>query len=219
MKLPAIINRSPASKIEAAQVLLTAAETRIGQLDVERAAALLGDSAEEVIRIDRLLDEQRRAATIHRDRIAALQVDVRRQAWQLAERERETAIKKTLEPFAAECTDMAAELEKALGAACYLFERIEAKRAGILANWPAAIPHVRFGFGLQFSYLQRQLFDSHPAFDGDRFILELKRRLPKIAESVSNDAARYIKSLRDVSIVPAEFMPPEPEEPADEEAA
>ena len=45
MKLPAIINRRPAEKIEAAQVKLAAAETRIGQLSTEREAALIGDSA------------------------------------------------------------------------------------------------------------------------------------------------------------------------------
>jgi len=40
MKLPAIVTRTPAAKIEAAQVLLTAAEARIGQLNTERDAAL-----------------------------------------------------------------------------------------------------------------------------------------------------------------------------------
>jgi hypothetical protein len=55
MKLPAIIiRRGPAAKIEAAQVLLTAAETRIGQLTTERKAALVGDSVEEVISQQRL---------------------------------------------------------------------------------------------------------------------------------------------------------------------
>lgn len=58
MKLPAIISRGPAAKIEAAQVLLTAAETRLAQLGTERDAALVGDSVEDVIRLDRL----RRAA-------------------------------------------------------------------------------------------------------------------------------------------------------------
>ena len=218
MKLPAILHRDPAAKIEAAQILLTAAETRIEQLDVERHAALVGDSVEEVIRLDRLIDEQRRAATIHRDRIAALQVDVRRQEWQRRERERTAAIDKVLVPFEAECADMAAELEKALAAACYLFERIEARRGVMLENWPAAIPRPSI-YTLDFSYLRHELFRSHPAYDGARFIFELRRRLPKIGASVREHVAGYIARCRAVSIVPAEFLPPpEPELPDDDEA-
>lgn len=143
---------------------------------------------------------------------------MRRQEWQRRERERTAAIDKVLVPFEAECADMAAELEKALGAACYLFERIQAKRGVLLENWPAAITRPQFGFGLQFSYLDRELFRSHPGYDGARFIFELRRRLPKIAESVSKEITSYIADCRKVSIVPDEFKPPAPPE-TDEEAA
>jgi hypothetical protein len=215
MKLPAIISRGPAAKIEAAQVLLAAAETRIGQLNTERAAALVGDSVEEVIRLDRLIDEQRRAAIIHRDRIAALEVEGRRHDWQRRERERTAAIDKTLEPFAAECADMAAELAKALGTAFDLFQRLEIKRAVMLENWPTAVPRPRF-YTMHFDFLQRNLFQAHTSWDGSRFVREAKSRLPKIAASVRDHLASYIKLCRDVSIVPDEFAVT-PEAPADDE--
>jgi hypothetical protein len=124
----AIFTPTPAAKIKTAQVLLAAAETRIGQLVAERDLALIGDSAEEIIRLDRLLDEQRRAVTIHRDRIAALQVEQRRQDWQRAEQARTDAIARTLEPFEADCGALADELAKTLAHACELFSRNQTQR-------------------------------------------------------------------------------------------
>jgi hypothetical protein len=216
--LPAIIKVDVGSKLERARAALAAATARIAELDGLRGTALAEDNVDEVLRLDRLLDQERRAATLHTDRVAALEVEERRQDWQRAERARADAIHRVLEPFAAECADMAAELAQTLGTACDLFERIEAKRLGLLASWPAAVPKPEFSYGgLHFPFLERELFQSHPAYDGARFIFEVKRRLPMIADSVRGSVARYIKSCADRSIVPAEFLPPEPETPADDE--
>jgi hypothetical protein len=218
MKLPAIITgRDTASKIEAAQFKLTAAETRIAQLNTDRDAALIGDSVEEVIRLDGLIDQQRRAATIHRDRIAALQVAKANEDWLARERAREEAITRTVEPAAAECCRLAAELEQALATACSAFQRLEGARAGLLANWPAAAPRPRFGT-LEFSFVQRDLFRTFQGWTGSNFVDQLKRELPQIAASVRESVGRYIADARKTEIPKPAPPEPEPDE-AEAEAA
>jgi hypothetical protein len=80
MKIPFRRN-NPAEALKAAETALADTESRIHGLEQERTGKLLeSDGVDEVAALDRQIRAQHEAAGIHRDRIAALKAEVRRQA-------------------------------------------------------------------------------------------------------------------------------------------
>jgi hypothetical protein len=215
MNLPAILRRDPvASKQEAARALLASAEGRIVSLEADRAKALLGDSLEDVGRIDRQLDEQRRAIVVYQDRLAALAVEQRRIDHEDLKAAAAAAIDKAVVPAVAEIERMARKFQSDLLALMDLYEQIHKKRDDLMVNWPAAAPRPQFGslyltaFGPQlFGHLRQGMRGS-----GMAFVQNVRFHANTMAADVAREAASFIEDARRTKV-------PKPESDNDEEAA
>ena len=107
-----LFKRDPEKGREAARAALAAVEAQIVELRRERAAKLVEtDGIEDVQAIDRKIEEQRRAAQIHRDRIVLLDGECRAQAAERRERKREASLK-VIEKKLADREALALKLEE-----------------------------------------------------------------------------------------------------------
>ena len=143
MKL--LFKRDPEKGREAARAALAAAEAQIVELRRERAAKLVEtDGIEDVQAIDRRIEEQRRAAQIHRDRIVLLDGECRAQAAERRERKREAAVK-VIERKLADREALALKLEESIKRTGDLYFELIGS-ASISQDWPFREPSPRFGF-------------------------------------------------------------------------
>ncbi len=87
---------NPAEALKATQLTLAETETKIHDLQQQRAAKLLGsDGVDEVVAIDREIASFEQAASVHRDRAAALQDEVARAHREQLQAEHETRVTAT----------------------------------------------------------------------------------------------------------------------------
>jgi hypothetical protein len=114
MKIPTFRRNNPAEALQATQTALAEADSKIRGLGEQRAARLLeSDGVDEVIALDRQIEEQQKAAGILRDRIAALGGEIRRQGQLAAEREIAARVAET-EKALAKRDATAAQLQNAI---------------------------------------------------------------------------------------------------------
>ena len=140
-----LFRRDPEKGREAARSALAAVEAQIVELRRERAAKLVEtDGIEDVQAIDRKIEEQRRAAQIHRDRIVLLDGECRAQAAERRERKREASLK-VIEKKLADREALALKLEESIKRTGDLYFELTGS-ASIAQDWPFREPSPRFGF-------------------------------------------------------------------------
>jgi hypothetical protein len=124
----------------AAEAALLQTETKIADLERDRAAKLLEDNyAGGVEQIDRQIEAQQRAATVHRDRIAAMVAKRHVEARARLERERANGIVEIGKRLAHRDT-AAQRLEVALKAVRDAYTELSAADAAAFTGWPSVLP-------------------------------------------------------------------------------
>lgn len=135
--------------LQTARDALAQAEQRIAELEAERAQKLTdaeGDYLAEVAAIDQQIRSLQADATVHRDRIAAM--EIKHQKQERARRADEKAafvaeLRKTLPRRQA----AAARIDAALKEAVAAFADLAAADDAVFSNWPAVMPRAdRFGY-------------------------------------------------------------------------
>jgi multidrug efflux pump subunit AcrA (membrane-fusion protein) len=202
-----LFQRPASTKLEAARTSLATARTRLADLERERAAALAGDDMNSLHRISAAVAQQQAVVRDLSDRVAALAVQKRQEDAAERERARTAAIDGLIAPSAAECVELAAELEKTLARAVDLIEAIETKRQAIEARRPE-VPRPQFHHGAYFS-----LFDNHRGH-ADEFARDLKVMFPGAAARVRKGMDGWIAELRK-----APFPPPPDDDVGEQEQA
>jgi hypothetical protein len=142
----------PDAALQAAQADLQAAERRIGELQIERAAAIEeaegGEYINAVTKFDAELVRLRASVGAHRDRVTAMEAKHRRLA--LARREEEKAAFIGKLKAALPRRQAAVErLDGALKEAAEGFKELAAADEAIFVNWPDVMPPAD-----RFSYLR-----------------------------------------------------------------
>ena len=134
-----IFKRDVPTALAKQRALLAADEQKITELLRTRAAVLLeSESVTEVEELDQRVAALRRACAIHRDRIAALEVQVRAEARERLEHRRIAAVK-VIEKKLAARTAVATELEAAVRRYADLYFELLAA-PNIAADWPWRLP-------------------------------------------------------------------------------
>jgi hypothetical protein len=133
MKLP-FLHTDPDDTRRAAEAAMADTERKIADLERDRAAKLLEpDYAGGVETIDRQIEAQRRAAGVHRDRIAAMVIKVRSDERARLEREKAEHIVETGNRLARRDV-AAAKLETALAAVKAAYSELSAADHAIFAG-------------------------------------------------------------------------------------
>ena len=136
-----ILKRDPAAAIAKTQNIRANIALQIAGLVKEREALLLGDDDQALDRLDAEIARLRRACEVHRERIALLEGELRRQEIERLEGRRAAAIA-VIERKLAARNAAAVALERAvtdLGEA--LFAVLDARKA-VLTGWPECLPPV-----------------------------------------------------------------------------
>jgi hypothetical protein len=141
MKNP--FKRDAAAARARAHAAKAAAEARIEELQRDREAALVAsDDLDAVRAIDRSIEEQRRAAAIHADRVAALTGEMKRERLAQLARERDAACA-ALTAARQECVATGEQLEIAIKRVGELYFAARDIRSTLLARWPNGLPFPR----------------------------------------------------------------------------
>lgn len=134
MKIP-FTRRGPAEALQATQTALAEADSKIRGLGEQRAAKLLeSDGVDEVIALDRQIEQQQKAAGILRDRIAALGGEIRHQAQLAADREIAARVAET-EKALAKRDATTAQLETAIRDFGRLYFELNDQNQAIARLW------------------------------------------------------------------------------------
>jgi hypothetical protein len=121
-----IFKADPTAALDKARKKLSSVDENLASLRAKRAEVLLtSDDAGAVVAIDQAIEAEQRNAEIYKDRIKALQEELRRHAFEGREDQRKAAIKK-LSAHLAKRADVAAKLEAAITEVGDLFDRLVA---------------------------------------------------------------------------------------------
>lgn len=137
-----IFKRDTSAARDKAVRALSASAARIAQLTGERAASLVAADDAEVLAIDRLLEEEHRAAALHADRITALTAELRRERLARLAGERDAAIAVLL-AARSDCVAIGTELEEAIKKVGTLLFAAKDIRSKLLARWPVGLAFPR----------------------------------------------------------------------------
>jgi hypothetical protein len=94
-KIAEAVRPSPEQRIAAEHLAIADVEREIGELEQHRGGALLADDPAEPLKLAEKIAAARRRLDTHKDRVAALQAEVRRQAQLALDRERADLIAST----------------------------------------------------------------------------------------------------------------------------
>jgi len=130
----------PQQALERARNKLSAVESNIAELQATRAAALVdSDGPEDVLKIDAAIRAERANLEIYKDKIKALQEEVRRVTYEERESQRKKAIGE-IKPGLKKREATAAALQEAIERVGQLYEQL-VTRDELDQFWPFGLPH------------------------------------------------------------------------------
>jgi hypothetical protein len=127
--------KAAANRLEIAQAALEDCKQKCAELEGKRREALLADNDAQAARLGTAIEEQRRLADVHRDKIALLEQEAAREARERQVRERRGLIER-IEAKLAERDKAGAELVEAIKAADAAFIKMVDLGRDIGAAWP-----------------------------------------------------------------------------------
>ena len=197
MKLP--FRKDPAVQLAKDRAALLAAQVNLVALEQERSGMLLSaDGYEPIAALDRRIVEQRHALGILADRIAKLQLEVRKAERARLEAAKLAAIESEIRPQFAHIEKLAAKLEAAVHTLAEAYAGLDRATKDLNATWPSAVPRPQF-WGGSFSLLDIkgrittamrygmsgsiERFAEFARIDRDESIVEMTRR--QLSEAVT----------------------------------